>query len=567
VLLSLPVSHSIPSSTTNIATRVPDPASPTHSHTQHIYSTIRSWLRAICSVMAWFMRGVQSAIFHYASCAPCTGYSDGKKRRKAAKAARKVREKLQLEQPDAYHHPEPTGTNIYWHEEIAMGPGPPQRGARRTNTNSTRGITTRGTQSSALSKGGSSIDVDQGGDMRLSDDTLEDDETWNHKRYQREDEDLWGHDEPSLPLEHTMSGSSTGGGGFQLRRPGTSRSGTYYTARAPPVNELHPPVVSLPSPDPSENRWMLQPPPKASVMAGKERASNRSRSGSGASSRVELSLGRQVSSRQIMHKLERGETPEVHSQSPTGSYFNLSTQGQRHDRCRTPQARPPSSTSSRRKKRRDTSLARDVAISRTETVSTQHSSGDSSDTVVKGNSRPRSVAVPDIKVIRVRQSRPVLSTVFSSNSGANELSTVSSSHMKDHTGSDENALPLPENPSPAHHRFISTSTADSIPYYFKHREPLNSSDISSLNCLQDLVEPRALLKSRFVSAPLVEAKIRLPPSEEDIATRARQDWNGSGFSVSRGWGSSDKEEEIVRVPFDRDGPPERDPRFRWSVDF
>ena len=112
------------------------------------------------------MRGVQSAVFHYASCAPCTGYSDGRKRRKAAKAARKVREKLELEQPDAYHHPEPTGTNIYWQEEIAMGPGPPPRRARRTNTattGSTRGMPTRGTQSSALSNGGSSIDVDHAG--------------------------------------------------------------------------------------------------------------------------------------------------------------------------------------------------------------------------------------------------------------------------------------------------------------------------------------------------------------------------------------------------------------------
>ena len=529
-----------PSPPTNNTTRVPLSAALTLSHAT-------GWLIHITAIMAWFMRGVQSAVFHYASCAPCTGYSDGRKRRKAAKAARKVREKLELEQPDAYHHPEPTGTNIYWHEEIVMGPGPPPRRARRTNTGttgSTRGMPTRGTQGSAMSKGGSSIDVDQAGDMRLSDDTLDDDETWNHKRYQREDEDLWGHDEPSINLEQTMTGSSTGGAGYQIRRPGTSRSGSYYTARAPPVNDLHPPVVSLPSPDPLDNRWMLQPPPKASVMAGKERARNRSRSGSGASSRVELSLGRQVSTRHLMNKLERGETPEARSASPNGSYFNPS-------RCRTPQARPPSATSSsRRRQRRDTKV--DLAMARTETVSTQHSSGDSSDTIARGNSAPRSAVVPDIKVIRVRQSRPALSTVLSSNSGRN--------------GSDENALPLPEKPSPAHHRYTTTSTPDSIPYYTKHREPLNSSDISSLNCLQDLVSPRALLNSRFVSAPLVEAKIRLPPSEEDMAARARRDMSDSGFSLSRDW--DEEEEGIVNVPFDRNfGPPERDPRFRWSVDF
>jgi hypothetical protein len=125
---------------------------------------------------------------------------------------------------------------------------------------------------------------------------------------------------------------------------------------------------------------------------------------------------------------------------------------------------------------------------------------------------------------------------------------------------------MPEKPSPAHHRFTTTSTPDSIPYYTKHREPLNSSDISSLNCLQDLVSPRALLDSHFVSAPLVEAKIRLPPSEEDMAARARRELSNSGFSISSDW--DEEEEGIVRVPFDRNfGPPEKDPRFRWSVDF
>ncbi|KAF1943042.1 hypothetical protein EJ02DRAFT_152545 [Clathrospora elynae] len=488
--------------------------------------------------MAWFMRGVQSAVFHYASCAPCTGYTDGRKRRKAAKLARKAREKLELEQPDAYHHPEPTGTNTYWAEEIAMGPGPPPRRTRRTNTGSTRGITTAGTQGSALSKGGSSIDVeDRGGETRLSDDTLEDDDNWNRKRYQREDEDLWGHDEPSIPLQHTMSGSSDDGAGFHLRRLGPSRSGSYYSARAPPVNELHPPVVSLPSPDPAENRWMLQPPPKASVMAGKERATNRSRSGSGASSRVELSLGRQVSTRQMMHKLERGETP-----------------------------RPPSSTSSRRTKRRDNTMVRELAVSRTDTMSTRNSSGDSGETIVRGNSAPR-VAIPDIKVIRVRQSRPALSTVFSSGSGANDVSSASANSNR-RSSSGENSLP--EKPSAVHTRFTSTSNSDSEPCLMKHRAPLSSSDISSLNCLQELVSPRALLSSRFVSAPLIEARVRLPPSEEDIGARARQDWSGGGFAISRDLGSgrrSDRQEGVVRVPFDNFGPPERDPRFRWSVDF
>ncbi|KAH7398424.1 hypothetical protein BKA66DRAFT_407802 [Pyrenochaeta sp. MPI-SDFR-AT-0127] len=507
--------------------------------------------------MAWFMRGVQSAVFHYASCAPCTGYTDGRKRQKAAKLAKKAREKLELEEPGAYHHPEPTGTNPYWGEEIAMGPGPPPRRARRTNTGSTRAITTAGTQSSALSKGGSSFDGDPAGDMRLSDDTLED-ENWNRKRYQREDEDLWGHADAPIPLQNTASGSSVGVAGFSSQRPGVSRSGSYYCARAPPVNDLHPPVVSLPSPDPADNRWMLQPPPKASVMAGKERASNRSRSGSGASSRVELSLQRQLSTKQMQQRLERGETVDLPSISPTSSYSNL-VPGQR-DRSRLSQARPPSANSSRRKMKRDTTMAKsDTAMTRTDTMSTQHSSGDSSDTIARG------ISAPDIDAVRARQSRPYLSTIVSSGSGANDLSIHGHDRL---THSDENALL--EKPSPVHHRLTSTKYSDSTPHLVGHRAPLSSSDISSLNCLQDLVSPPALLNSRFVSAPLIEAKIRLPPSEEDLKRDKKQDWNGNGNGNGLGrttnW-NPDMGCEQVNLPFDNPGPPDRDPRLRWSVDF
>lgn len=502
--------------------------------------------------MAWFMRGVQSALFHYASCAPCTGYMYKKQRRKEAKEARKVRTKLQLEQPELYHHPEPTGTNPYWQEEIVMGPGPPPRRAKRTNTSNSRAITTAGTQSTVVSQGGSSMDADRSEDLRLSDDTI-DDENWNRKRYQREDEDLWGFSDLGAPLEPAVSGSSVGVAG--ITRPGMSRSGSYYSARAPPVNDLHPPVVSLPSPRPTDNRWMLQPPPKASVMSGKERATNRSRSGSGASSRVELSLQRQVSARHLRQKLDRGETPEMPPLSRGSSYNNLIA-GQRHDRPKTPVTRPPSAASSHRRKRRDT------AMTRTETI--DHSSGDSSDTVVKRSPSPMVQHVGGIKVVRVRTSRQQLSTVFSSGSGnLSSTSPTTLSLTTDH----ENKLPNMPAPVAQRIRYSSTQSTDSIPYYAKHRAPLNSSDISSLNVLQDLVSPQALLNSRFVSAPLTEARIRLPPSDNDEEKAlGKKAWAGSGFRISRGW-PAEKFESEAPVPFDSFGLPERDPRMRWSVDF
>ncbi|KAK7188171.1 hypothetical protein DPSP01_001717 [Paraphaeosphaeria sporulosa] len=501
--------------------------------------------------MSWFMRGVQSAIFHYASCAPCTGYMYKKQRRKQAKQARKARTKLVEEQPELYHHPEPTGTNPYWQEEIGLGPGPPPRRAKKTNTCNTQATTAVGTHGSAVSQAGSSIDVDRAADLRFSDDTLDDD-NWNRKRYQREDEELWGF-ETIVPLESAVSGSSVGVAGFT--RPSTSRSGSYYSARAPPVNDLHPPVVSLPSPHACDNAWMLQPPPKASVMSGKERATLRSRSGSGASSRVELSLQRQVSARQLRHKIDRGETPDLPSLSRGNSYNDIFL-GQRHDRPKTPLTRPPSAASSYRPRtRRDTAM--------TNTSATEQLSSDSSDTAIRrshSSSRDMST-VPSLHQVRVRSSRQQLSTVVSSGSGELPMSstTLSPPSELEHENLRVSAIRKVRH---------STQSTDSDPYYLMKRHAhLVSSDVSSLNALQNLVSPDALLNSRFVSAPLIEAHIKLPPSDHDEQRMLDTDqWSGSGFAVSRGWGTEQVDGE-ARVPFDSAGAAERDPRMRWSVDF
>lgn len=257
-----------------------------------------------------------------------------------------------------------------------------------------------------------------------------------------------------------------------------------------------------------------------------------------------------------MHKLERGETIELPDLTPMASYGSLGS-GQRHDRCRTPQARPPSSTSSRRMKRRDTAMMHDTVMTRTDTSSTQHSLNDSALIHMAGG-------VPDIKVIRVRQSRPVLSTVVSS--GSKELE----SSPRRPSSSDENTLPA--RPSPIHYE-TSTKSSESLPYRTCHRAPLSNSDVSSLNCLQDLVSPQALLTSRFVSAPLVEAKIRLPPSTEDMSSgpiNRHETWTGGGLDVARAWADESSEQEDdhrpMHAPFDYAGR-DRDPTLRWSVDF
>tara|TARA_R110002003_G_scaffold96_10_gene7471 strand:- start:4043 stop:4597 length:555 start_codon:yes stop_codon:yes gene_type:complete len=184
---------------------------------------------------------------------------------------------------------------------------------------------------------------------------------------------------------------------------------------------------------------------------------------------------------------------------------------------------------------------------------------------LKSNSAPHPANGSDLKVIRVRESRPALSTIASSGSVANELDT-SAFYAQD--TSDENTLPSQSDST--HHRrdFTYTSTTtDSTLYLMRHRAPLSSSDVSSLNCLQDLVSPRDLLKSRFVSAPLVEAKIRLPPEDNEEARKLqqKQSWVEGGFGMQRSWTEND--EMSTRVPFDSAGAKKRDPRLRWSVDF
>jgi hypothetical protein len=460
-----------------------------------------------------------------------------------------------------------------------MGPGPPPRRAKRSNTgnSSQKGIAILGSRSTVVSRAGSSAEVNRRGpDLRLSDDYL-DDENWNRRRYQREDEDLWGFGEPhSPPATAVARGSSVGVGG--TTRPNTSKSSaeSSYTARVPAVarDPLQPVFVDVPSVRPSDNHWMLQPPPKASIMSGKERATCRSRSGSGASSRVELSLQRQASTRHLRQKLESGPTPELPPLSRGSSYHNNLIAVQRQDRPRTPQSRPTSATSTRKqRKRRDTAIgdANEMsAISRESSKTVVHADSKPSTPVsTKGlyeateaplrtstpNASSKVPSVPNLRIVRVRSSLQRLSTIVSGDS-------VDPAAMDERRPS-----PAVENRRSKHHRSSTTQSSDSTPYLMvKHRSPLRSSDVSSLNVLQDLVPARDLLNSRFVSAPLPEARIRLPPSdhEEERTLGPGDTWPGSGFGISRDWLTVEDE---APQPSDRLRVPERDPRMRWSVDF
>ena len=280
---------------------------------------------------SWFWRGFHSPIFYYISCAPCTKLNYQRKRRKQLKRE-KSEKALQEVEEGLQQHPSPFSTNPYWKDEIMLGPGPPQKKANRDGKGKPkdgRGLRTGGVGSSTdtgVSSADTMVGDESGEKIRDSG------EGWNKRRYQREDEILWG--------KEGEEGKRTG-----LSPVSRSASGnaSYYQARNPAVNDLHPPVVSTQPTHPRETQWMLQPPPRAKIMEGKERATspNRSRSGSGASKDSKASgkrpesLGRQVSERLMESKLKPASSSvaisRVSSARSTSSATKIA-QGQPHDR-------------------------------------------------------------------------------------------------------------------------------------------------------------------------------------------------------------------------------------------
>ncbi|ESZ96426.1 hypothetical protein SBOR_3158 [Sclerotinia borealis F-4128] len=354
---------------------------------------------------------LQSVAFYVLSCSTCAKISHRRKAKAQAKRERVEKHALETEQPGLYRHPSPFSTNPYWTEEIMMGPGPPnKKGDKKDKNGSQRGLNTAGQGSSYASSAGMSTDtgssptvVEEG--SRISG------EGWNKKRYQREDEELWGRDThgPGQRIMDAITRASESAGrmfGVDGRPSGRNGSDgnpeTYYLARNPPVNDLHPPIVSTAPRNREETRWMIQPPPSAKVMEGKERVSSRNRAGSHGSSRRGTEgqpLGRIVTEKLIDAKVQRGETP---SQLEIRSFTN---RGQRHDRNQS------SSTES----------------SSSDDYTTKRSRKPSPITVPKGtNSKPRGKAehipIRDSELeMRETNERPLLSTIIGSSNMAHPL--------------------------------------------------------------------------------------------------------------------------------------------------
>ncbi|KAI1268782.1 hypothetical protein F5Y18DRAFT_167002 [Xylariaceae sp. FL1019] len=105
-------------------------------------------------------------------------------------------------------------------------------------------------------------------------------EDWNHKRYQREDEELWGHElaQTGHKLMNAIKHAGASAGRLvqetwaKNARPideDEDADSFYFAQRNPPVNDYHPPIVRQRPVHQDAYLWMLQPPPPAKVMEGK----------------------------------------------------------------------------------------------------------------------------------------------------------------------------------------------------------------------------------------------------------------------------------------------------------
>lgn len=240
---------------------------------------------------------------------------------------------------------------------MLLGPGPPQKKKERDKERlrereqGTRRLQTGGSTMTGVSSADTVVET-EGAETEPQKNSSG---GWNRRRYQREDEILWGFED--APESRTR----TPEGGLSRAATGSSAGDGSYYSRNPEVNDLHPPIVATPR-NKSETRWMLQPPPSAKVMEGRERA-KRSRSGSGtsygsagSSKRTGDNLGRRVGEKLLEERLRRGDVNSTESvplsKASTNEKSSNEPQGQRHDRDRRMSEESPSTVKQAASQRR-----------------------------------------------------------------------------------------------------------------------------------------------------------------------------------------------------------------------
>lgn len=499
------------------------------------------WLRTLHSPTMgkaadqwWFWRGFLSAVFYYTSCGPCYAAAYKRKRRREANASKKEREAMQIEQPDLYQHPAPFEVNPYWQEEISLGPGPPPRRNRNRTANSEkttksdggRTLTTAGTQSS---NGSSSTSLGQPQDPAQ----VLGGSQWNRKRYERPDEEYL-----EIIEEHDQwqeNAISPGISGWVVQKPEPA----YYSARAPPINDLHPPVVSTLPSKWDDRKWMLAPPPSAAFMQGKKGVTEIKRNRTAMVSREDQSIKSQKAPQRI------DEEPNDRLLAPPG----ISTPRERTDT-------PVSHLSAeKRRKRRPPPL-------RTST-STESDADDSSD-----DEPPRQLSVPKHRSTGRRVPRPKRRVqtegAIEDSSADDNFSPTATPPMASPTltaRSDTNITPAL---SPRLQPITNMKT--------RHPQQQQRSDVkkivfadSSFDVLQDLVESHDLLNAQYAEfaarSPYLAAQVKLPRSD------SREDFTLVGSGTGTATPAQRHREDVEELWLDEKDV-ERWGDFRkWSMAF
>ncbi|RKF54242.1 hypothetical protein GcM3_211013 [Golovinomyces cichoracearum] len=280
---------------------------------------------------------LQSVAFYILSCSTCAKINHRRRAKSKAKRERAAKDVLKAEHPELYHHPSPFSTNQYWAEDIMMGPGNPKKNDRGASRNITRRATDSPGQES-VSGGSTTLKSEApSSPTAVTEGSRISGDGWNIQRYQREDEDLWGYDAPKpgqiimdavvkagCAAGRLLEGSLSIIGG--VKEETEKENPPKYYMRNPPVNDLHPPIVSTAPTSIAETRWMIQPPPSAKVMEGKERVTRSRASSNGSSWKGvdSVPLSRQVVERLVDAKINR-ESPSNSESLSTNSRFDLSS--------------------------------------------------------------------------------------------------------------------------------------------------------------------------------------------------------------------------------------------------
>lgn len=277
-----------------------------------------------------FTQALQSLAFYVISCSPCHRAAEQHHLKQEAKKQREARARNGPQ--TGYQQPEAFATNPYWSEEINMGPSisrkkhnkhPGQQNLAKarvdtativSNTATTSTKTTGATKSTTPTNTAAPKDtvtktadaanssladakenerpdkkvhwgttstgdpqsppsgIEYGKYQPTPDMTVSLPQNWNHKRYQREDEELWtGH----KWIDAIKNAGSSAGRfiesslGKDAKANNVSKDEHRYFAPVhPPVNDYHPPIVRQPH-FKDTIQWMVQPPPAAKLMEGK----------------------------------------------------------------------------------------------------------------------------------------------------------------------------------------------------------------------------------------------------------------------------------------------------------